>query len=134
MRSKRWIPLLVIVLFAGGIIWKITRKPPPEIPRFPTVKGKVFGIDHVTLLVFLPVPDLRQVMLFVDFQKEKYKNLARGFDIHFFNDFRNTPTSYPFTREQMKYLCATHTYNPKEGIDQFSWIIPPESSPGGPHF
>lgn len=131
MQSKKWIPFLIILLFSAGIIWITTRKPPPEIPRYPKVIGEVYGIDRVTLFVFLPFPDRQQAVLFADFQKEKHQKLKGGFDILFFNDLHNTPTTYPITQTQTKHLCARYTYNPKAGRDQFSWIIPPENSSSG---
>lgn len=128
MRNKRWIPYFFILLLLAGVIWLVSREPPPKIPQSPTIKGEVKGISHVTLLVFLPIADQRLAMLFLDFQKAKYSDLPHGFVVYFFNDFHKTPTSYPFNDEQMKHLCAVYHYNSKEGIDQLSWTIPPEKT------
>ncbi len=128
MRNKRWVPYLLILLFSGVMIWILTQKPPPKIPQFPTIKGKIHGIDNITLFVFLPIPDQWQVTLFVDFQKAEYGKLSGGFVIHFFNDFHNTPSKYPFSESQMKHLCAVYRYNHKAGLDQLSWKTPPKGS------
>jgi hypothetical protein len=125
MQNKRWIPYFFILLLLAGVIWLVSREPPPKIPQSPTIKGEVKGINHVTLLAFLPTADQHRIMLFLDFQKAKYGNLPHGFVIYFFNDFHKTPTNYPFSGEQMKHLCAVYHYNSKEGVDQLSWTIPP---------
>ena len=122
---KTWIPIFFILLLSAGAIWMVTREPPPEIPKFPTITGKIQGIDYVTLFAFLPVSDQRRVSLFLDFQKAEYGGLSGGFKIYFFNDFHNTPTTYPLTEKQMKHLCAKYSYNKKNGLDQLSWKIPP---------
>ena len=134
MRYKRWIPFLMIAILLTGIIWKVTREPPPEIPRFPTIKGEVHGIDRIIFFAFLPFPDQRQIMLFTDLQKAKYGNLKGGFEIHFFNDFEKTPTAYPITEAQMKHLCAVYGYNHKTGLDQLSWTIPPKKAATDKHY
>jgi hypothetical protein len=110
----------------------ITKEPPRKTPQFPTVVGKVRGIDQITLFVFLPAPDQRQIMLFLDLRKGEYRDMSSGFKIYFFNDFNNTPTGYPFTDTQMKHLCAVYRYNHKERLDQLSWIIPPQKPAGDP--
>ncbi len=133
MPNKRWVPYCLLLLFSLGMVFILTREPPPNIPQFPTIMGAVYGIDSVTLFVFLPVADQRQVMLFVDFQKAGYGGLRGGFVIHFFNDFHNTPQKYPFSEGQMAHLCATYRYNHKDGLDQLSWRIPPKK-PAADHY
>lgn len=134
MQNKKWIPYFFILILLSGVIWMVSREPPPKIPQSPTIKGEIKGIDHITLLVFLPIVDQRQIMLFLDFQKAKYGDLPHGFEVYFFNDFHKTPTSFPFTDEQMKHLSAVHHFNAKEGVDQLSWTIPPEKTAPDTHY
>lgn len=134
MRNKRWIPYFLILILLAGIIWLVSKEPPPKIPQSPTIKGEIKGINQVTLLVFLPFADQHQIMLFLDFQKAKYNDLPHGFIIYFFNNFHKTPASYPFSDEQMRHLCAMYRYNSKEGLDQFSWKIPPEKNTQDMHY